>query len=90
MCAVGIAGLWVPAVAAAAPAGGSSAADMVEWLRDQGYHVVLNGTSNGPLSQCIATGVHGLRGSNIDSRGRLRDQSSFTTVYVDISCNTTA
>jgi len=78
--AIAIASLGPPLVAAAAPTGGSPAADTVAWLRDRGYHVVLNGSPNGPLSQCIATGIHGLRDY---------PATQFTTVYVDISCNTT-
>ena len=76
-------------VAVAAPTGGSPAAETVEWLQEQGYAVQLNGAPNGPLSQCIATGVHGLRDSNVDSHGRQRDPAQHATVYVDISCNTT-
>jgi hypothetical protein len=78
--AIVLASLSVPPVAAAAPTGGSPAADTVAWLRDRGYHVVLNGSPNGPLSQCVATGVHGLRDSTA---------TQFATVYVDISCNAT-
>ena len=37
----------------------------------------LNGTVSDALSQCIATGVHGLSNS---------DPTVFTTAYVDISC----
>ena len=80
MPVIAIASLALPPVAAAAPTGGSPAADIVAWLHDRGYHVVVNGSQNGPLSQCITTGVHGLRDSTA---------SQFATVYVDISCNTT-
>jgi hypothetical protein len=66
--------------ATATPTGGSPAADTVKWLQEQGYAVRLKGIPSGPLSQCTATGIHGLRDST--------DQSRFTTVYVDISCNT--
>jgi hypothetical protein len=69
--------LVVAPTAAAAPTGGSNAADTVKTLRDMGYNVQLNGTVSGPLSQCIATGVHGLANS---------DPTVFTTAYVDISC----
>ncbi len=63
--------------AAAAPTGGSNAADTVKALRDMGYNVQLNGTVSDALSQCIATGVHGLTNG---------DPTVFTTAYVDISC----
>ena len=90
LAAVAAVTLVPPAVAAAVPTGGSSASDTVKWLRDNGYHVQLNGAPNGSLSQCIATGVHGLRDSNVDSHGRQLDPTRSTTVYVDISCNNTA
>ena len=61
--------------AAAAPTGGSSAADVVNSLQAQGY----NGSVTAPLSECIVTGVHG------DSAGRTAS-TQFTTVYVDVSC----
>jgi hypothetical protein len=70
-------GLAVAPTAAAAPTGGSNAADTVKTLRDMGYNVQLNGTVSGPLSQCITTGVHGVADSN---------PTVFTTAYVDVSC----
>lgn len=76
--------------AGAAPSGGSSAATTVEQLQSQGYAVQLNGIPNGPLSQCIATGIHGMSDSNIDSEGRRIDPSKFSTIYVDISCSSTS
>jgi hypothetical protein len=69
--------LAVAPTAAAAPTGGSNAADTVKTLRDMGYNVQLNGTVSGPLSQCITTGVHGVADG---------DPTVFTTAYVDISC----
>jgi len=69
--------LAVAPTAAAAPTGGSNAADTVKTLRDMGYNVQLNGTVSGPLSQCITTGVHGVADN---------DPTVFTTAYVDISC----
>ena len=69
--------LAVAPTAAAAPTGGSNAADTVKTLRDMGYNVQLNGTVSGPLSQCITTGVHGVADSN---------PTVFTTAYVDVSC----
>jgi hypothetical protein len=69
--------LAVAPTAAAAPTGGSNAADTVKTLRDMGYNVQLNGTVSGPLSACIATGVHGVADSN---------PTVFTTAYVDVSC----
>ena len=71
-------------VAAAAPTGGSSAANVVRELEDAGYSVQLNGTQTGPLSGCIVTDVHG--STDTDSAGRLIRPTSFTTVYVDIIC----
>ena len=69
--------LAVAPTAAAAPTGGSNAADTIKTLRDMGYNVQLNGTVSGPLSQCIATGVHGVADNN---------PTVFTTAYVDVSC----
>jgi hypothetical protein len=70
--AIGLAG-----TAAAVPTGGGSAAETIKALQDMGYTVQINGTVSGPLSQCIATGVHGLSNS---------DPTVFTTAYVDITC----
>jgi hypothetical protein len=67
----------VAPMAAAAPTGGSNAADTVKALRDMGYNVQLNGTVSGPMTQCIVTGVHGLANG---------DPTVFTTAYVDVSC----
>jgi hypothetical protein len=69
--------LAVAPMAAAAPTGGSNAADSIKALQDMGYNVQINGTVSGPLSQCIVTGVHGLTNS---------DPTVFTTAYVDVSC----
>jgi hypothetical protein len=90
MGAVAVAALGLAPAAVAAPTGGSPAADTVDWLQQQGYTVHLNSIPNGSLSQCITTGVHGLRDSNIDAHGRQLDPTQHTAVYVDISCNTTA
>jgi hypothetical protein len=65
-------------VAAAAPAGPGSASDVVQSLKAQGYNVMINGTVEGPLSECSVTGVH-----NPDMSGRA---VGFTTVYVDVDC----
>jgi hypothetical protein len=88
--AVATAALGLSPVAAAVPTGGSPADDTVDWLGENGYHVQLNGKPNGPLSQCIATGVHGMRNSNVGPHGRQLDPGQMTTVYVDIACNNTA
>ena len=70
--AIGLAGS-----AAAVPTGGGSAAETIKALQDMGYAVQINGTVSGPLSQRIATGVHGLSNS---------DPTVFTTAYADITC----
>ena len=72
--------------AAAFPSGSTSAADTVENLQARGFAVQLNGTVNGPLSECTVTGVHGLNNSNVDEWGRLIDPSQCSTAFVDISC----
>ncbi|SHR27762.1 Uncharacterised protein [Mycobacteroides abscessus subsp. abscessus] len=61
--------------AAAGGGGGSSASDTVDKLQAQGYTVQLNGIPTAPLSECVVTGIEGLRGA-----------TAFSTVYVDISC----
>jgi len=58
------------ATADAAPTGSSSAADVVQDLKAQGYDVQLNGQPDGSLAQCTVTGVH----------------RASSTVYVDIDC----
>lgn len=62
--------------ASAAPTG-ASATETVEDLRAQGYNVQVNGTRNGPLSNCS---VNAVRGMSNDAPG--------ATVYVDLSCST--
>lgn len=79
-------GLAQPGVAAAVTNENRSAAEVVAKLEAQGHHVQLNGSSNVPLSQCRATGVHGLRNSNVDASGARIDQDLFNTVYVDVKC----
>jgi hypothetical protein len=79
----GVVGVLAAAVAstglaAAAPAGIGSAADVVQTLKAAGYNVMLNGTTEGPLSECSVTGVH-----NPDMSG---EAIAFTTVYVDVDC----
>ncbi|MGW0162928.1 hypothetical protein ACWDUN_26760 [Mycobacterium sp. NPDC003323] len=61
--------------ASAAPSGPASAAETVADLRAQGYSVQVNGTRNGPLSNCS---VEAVRGPYSDRPGE--------TVYVDLSC----
>jgi hypothetical protein len=83
------------AVAALASAGAAtavvpsgSAADVVKALQDQGYSVEFNGTTNGPLSDCTVTGVHGLT-VMMTSDGTLMmkmQPGNPGTVYVDVSC----
>ena len=76
--------LILASTAAAAPTGGSNAADAVKNLRDMGYSVQLNGSLTGSLSECTVTGVHGL--SDTDAAGQRVDAGQFGTVYVDVSC----
>ncbi len=83
-----VATLISPGAAGAAPMGGT-ADETVNWLRNNGYHVQINGTPNGPLSACKTTGMSGLRNSNIDRDSRMIDPTKFTTIYVDVSCNNT-
>jgi hypothetical protein len=66
--AIGLAGN-----AFAAPAG-SSAADTIQELRNQGYSVQINGSRNGPLSACSVSSVRNASGE------------PGSTVFVDLSC----
>ena len=66
-------------VAAAAPTGTGSASDVVQSLKAEGYNVMINGATQGPLSQCTVTAIH-----NPDMSGRAID---FTTVFVDVNCS---
>ncbi|MGH3722836.1 MAG: hypothetical protein ACRDUS_01765 [Mycobacterium sp.] len=62
--------------AASSSTGGGSASDTIGNLQRQGYSVQINGSVSAPLSECIATDVHGASSS-----------SSSGTVYVDVSCH---
>lgn len=66
--------IGLSATASAAPSG-SPAADTIADLRAQGYTVQVNGTRNGPLSNCS---VEAVRGTSNEAPG--------ATVYVDLSC----
>ena len=72
---------------AAAPTGGSNAADTINQLMAQGYNVQVN-VQNGPrssqLSACTVTGVTGMSGTN--SAGKSLTPAEVGTVYVDINC----
>jgi hypothetical protein len=76
--------------ATAAPTTGS-AADVVKALQDQGYSVQFNGTTNGPLSNCGVTGVHGLTVMMMPDGSLMMkmDPTNPGTVYVDVSCPST-
>lgn len=75
-----------PATASALPTGGGSAVDTINELQSRGYHVQVNTSTSGPLSSCSVTDVHGLSGSNIDSRGQRINSGQFDTVYVNVQC----
>lgn len=79
-------GQGVAGAAAPAPTGTRSASDAVADLEEKGHHVQINGSTNGPLSACKATGVHGLNNSNLDTSGNKIDEGQFSTVYVDVVC----
>jgi hypothetical protein len=57
-------------------------------VQDQGYSVQFNGPTNGPLSLCTVTGIHGLT-ATLASCGNLMmkmDSAQSGMVYVDLSC----
>ena len=76
-----------PAGAASAVVPSGSAADVVKALQDQGYSVQFNGTTNGPLSDCTVTGVHGLTVMmTSDGNLMMMQPGNPGTVYVDVNC----
>lgn len=77
LTAMAVASFAFTAQASAAGGSGSSASDTIDRLQAEGYTVQLNGIADAPLSQCVVTGIEGLRGA-----------TAFSTVYVDISCPT--
>jgi hypothetical protein len=85
--AIAVGALGPTGVATAVPPSGS-AADVVKALQDQGYSVQFNGTTNGPLSDCTVTGVHGLTVMmTTDGQLMMKMQAGNPgTVYVDVSC----
>lgn len=90
VAALAIAGLGLSGTAVANPdVVGSSAADTVKALRDAGYNVAINGTTNSmQLSRCRVTSVSGFSGTMtmtalMEMLGKPRQ---FDTVYVDIDC----
>lgn len=68
--------LGMASAASAAPAGASSVEETIYDLRSQGYTVQLNGTRNGPLSNCSVDSVRGASDAAVPG----------ATVYVDLSC----
>lgn len=78
--ALSAAGLGLAGAAVAVPFGGSSAADTVSTLESEGFTVALNGSANVPLERCTVTDVHGLPALDAGA------PSTFTRVFVDVSC----
>ncbi|MCW2626698.1 hypothetical protein [Mycobacterium sp.] len=77
------------AVAAAAPPGPSQLEETVRTLETSGYHVIVNRTGAGPLSECRVSAVRrGQTYSTRDSRGGGSINTTITsqTVYVDVAC----
>ena len=77
--ALGLAG-----TAAADPLGGDSASDVVTRLQDRGYDVQVQGDTEAPLSECTASQISGLAGTNAAGQGGV---SAGSTVYVTLSCD---
>jgi hypothetical protein len=84
--ALAVTALGLAGGAAAIPTGGSTAADTVSSLQDQGYNVQFNGTATAPLSRCTVTGIHGLLGTQMSMDVAMMTPRQFDTVYVDLSC----
>jgi hypothetical protein len=80
LASLGAGALGFAGPATAAATGPGDAQDTVGALQAQGYSVQLNGpAASVPLSQCTATGIHGMPNA-------ITDPTQFTTVYVDLSC----
>jgi hypothetical protein len=85
--ALGLAG-----VANAAPSGPGTAAETVNSLQAQGFHVILNKIGTAPLDQCAVSGVRpGQTYTRMDSGAPGAGSSIVTTVtaktvYVDVDC----
>jgi hypothetical protein len=63
-------------------AGSESARAVIDDLKGQGYNVEINwvsGISNVPLSECVVNGID-------DPDHDAGPATTFTTVYVDVSC----
>jgi hypothetical protein len=77
------------AVAGAAPTGPSQVEETVRTLETSGYHVIVNRTGGGPISECTVSAVRpGHTYSTRDSRGGSSINTTITsqTVYVDVAC----
>jgi hypothetical protein len=73
--------------AAAAPTGDTSATDVINQLRAQGYNVqvnVLNGPRSSLLSECTVKEVTGMSGT--DAAGKPLTPAEAGTVNVDVNC----
>lgn len=78
------AGLSLAGHAEAEPLSGGSAADAVNSLQSRGYNVEVQGDTESPLSECVATQISGLSGTNAAGGAGVPKGS---TVYVTVSCD---
>lgn len=78
------AGLSVAGPASADPLAGGSASDAVNSLQARGYQVEVQGDTSAPLSECTATQISGLAGT--DSAGHAGVPKG-STVYVTVACD---
>jgi hypothetical protein len=74
------AALGLAGTAAAFP-GATSAADVIDGLRAEGYLVQINGIPSAPLTRCTATDIH----PSLDESATLQEKQH-TQVFVDVSC----
>ena len=77
-------GMSLAAPASADPLAGGSAADAVSSLQSRGYDVQVQGDTESPLSECTATQISGLSGT--DSSGHAGVPTG-STVYVTVACD---
>jgi len=86
--AVVVTALACASTAAAVPVAGSSAAEVVSALQNQGYTVQFNEPSTMALSRCTVSGIHGLTVMMMPDGAVMMQINAGTggVVYVDLSC----
>jgi hypothetical protein len=79
----------LPGTASAVVAGAPDAAQTVQQLQADGYHVVLDKTGDDPLDQCRVLSVrpgHAVTETVPAGGGDTMQKVVYTPVYVDVDC----